>query len=277
MRHFFTTKVKVVLILALLITAGLAVATNLLGVTVGELLVQTVITPLRTGASALTDRAEQLYDYIFEYEKLAAENAALREELSQMRDDSRDAASIKRENDRLRELLQLKKEHEDYQLVDAYIITWDSNDWSKAFTINRGTSSGIEPGMCAITESGEVVGVVTEAGSNYAKVKTVLDSSLDISALIATSGYSGMVRGGYASGLPGMLRMDYLPSGAVIRNNDQVVTAGSTVYPRNLILGYIVDAGMNDNGIAKYAVLKPAADIDSLEQVFILTSFNVES
>lgn len=277
MRHFFTTKVKVVLIVALLITAGLAVATNLLGVTVGDLLVQTVITPLRTGASALTDRAEQLYNYVFEYEKLAAENAALRDELSQMRDDSRDAASIKRENDRLRELLQLKKEHEDYELVDAYIITWDSNDWTKAFTVNRGTSSGIEPGMCAITESGEVVGVVTEAGSNYAKVKTVLDSSLDISASIATSGYSGMVRGGYASGLPGMLRMDYLPSGAVIRNNDQVVTAGSTVYPRNLILGYIVDAGMNDNGIAKYAVLEPAADIDALEQVFILTSFNMES
>ncbi len=276
MRHFFTRKVKIVLIIALLVTAGLAVATNLLGVTVGDLFVQTILTPLRTGASALTDRAEKLYDYIFEYEKLAAENAALREELSQMRDDSRDAASIKRENDRLRELLQLKKEHEDYELVDAYIITWDSNEWSKSFTINRGTSSGIEPGMCAITESGEVVGMVTEAGSNYAKVKTVLDSSLDISALIATSGYSGMVRGGYATGFDGMLRMDYLPSGAVIRNNDQVVTAGSTVYPRNLILGYIVDAGINDNGIAKYAVLEPAADIDALEQVFILTDFNME-
>ena len=276
MRHFFTTKVKIVLIVALLVTAGLAVATNLLGVTVGELFVQSVLTPLRTGASALTDRAEKLYDYIFEYEKLAAENAALREELSQMRDDSRDAASIKRENDRLRELLQLKKEHEDYELVDAYIITWDSNDWSKSFTVNRGTSSGIEAGMCAITESGEVVGVVTEAGTNYAKIKTILDSSLDISALIASSGYSGMVRGGYASGLDGMLRMDYLPSGAVIRNNDQVVTAGSTVYPRNLILGYIVDAGINDNGIAKFAVLEPAADIDALEQVFILTGFHME-
>ena len=276
MRHFFTTKVKVILILALLITAGLAVATNLLGVTVGDLFVKTVLTPLRTGASALTDRAEQLYNYVFEYEKLAAENAQLREELSQMRDDSRDAASIKRENDRLRELMNLKKAHEDYQLVDAYIITWDPNDWSKAFTINRGTSSGIDAGMCAITESGEVVGVVTEAGSNYAVVKTVLDSSLDISANVASSGYSGMVRGSYASGTPGMLRMDYLPSGAVLRNNDQVVTAGSTVYPRNLILGYIVDAGMNDNGIAKFAVLKPAADIDSLEQVFIITSFATE-
>ena len=276
MRHFFTTKVKIVLILALLISAGLAVATNLLGVTVGDLVVQGILTPLRTGASALTDKAEQIYDYIFKYESLAAENEALREELAQIREDSRDAASTKRENDRLRKLLKLKQEHTDYELVDAYIITWDSNDWSYSFTINRGTNSGIEPGMCAITESGEMVGLITQAGSNYAVVKSVLDASLDISAIIASSGYSGMVRGSYATGQHGMLRMDYLPSGAVIRNNDQVVTAGSTVFPRNLILGYVVDADMNDTGIAKYAILKPAADVSSLEQVFIITSFQSE-
>jgi cell shape-determining protein MreC len=72
----------------------------------------------------------------------------------------------------------------------------------------------------------------------------------------------------------GKLRMDYLPSSAVIRNNDQVVTSGSTVYPRNLILGYVIDAGFNDTGVAKFALLKSAADIDSLEQVFILTAFD---
>jgi rod shape-determining protein MreC len=128
--------------------------------------------------------------------------------------------------------------------------------------------------MCAITESGAVVGVVSQVGSNYAVITSVLDSSLDISATIASSGYSGIVSGGYATGQMGMLRMDYLPSAAVVRNNDQVVTSGSTVYPRNLILGHIVDWAMNDNGIAKYAILKPAADMDSLEQVFIITNFN---
>ena len=276
MKHFFSPRVRIVLLIAILLAVTLTVVGNLTDMSLPDMVVKGILTPLRTGASTLTDRAEQLYNYIFEYEKLAAENAALREELSQIRDDSRDAASIKRENDRLRELLNLKKEREDFQLVDAYVITWDSNDWSKSFTINRGTSSGIEPGMCAITESGEVVGVVTAAGSNFATVKTILDSSLDISAIIASSGYSGMVSGGYSSGLNGLLRMDYLPSGAVLRNNDQVVTAGSTVYPRNLILGYIVDAGINDSGIAKYAVLEPAADMDALEQVFIITSFNME-
>ena len=127
--------------------------------------------------------------------------------------------------------------------------------------------------MCAITSSGEVVGLVTEVGTNYAVVKTVLDSSLQISATIASSGYNGMVQGGYTSGQKNLLRMDYLPSSAVIRNKDAVVTTGSTIYPRNLILGYVVDAGYNDTGVAKYAILEPAADINNLEQVFILTSY----
>lgn len=276
MRYLFTKKVKIVLIVALLLTGGLAVVSNLLGTTVGDLLVQSVLTPLRTGASALTEQAENIYDYIFKYEQLAAENAALREELSQIQEDNRDAASIKRENDRLRELLELTKENPDYELVDGYIISWDSTDWSYSFTVNRGSRSGIQEGMCAITESGAVVGVVSQVGSNFCVITSVLDSSLDISAIIASSGYSGIVRGSYATGQTGMLRMDYLPSAAVVRNNDQVVTAGSTVYPRNLILGNIVDWAMTDNGMAKYAILEPAADMDSLEQVFILTNFDAE-
>ena len=276
MRYLFTKKVKIVLIVAVLLTAGLAVASNLLGTTFGDLVVQAVLTPLRAGASKLTDQAENIYDYIFKYEQLATENAALREQLSQIQEDNRDAASIKRENDRLRELLELTKEHEDYELVDSYIISWDSTDWSYSFTINRGTRAGIEVGMCAITESGAVVGVISEVGSNYSVITSVLDSSLDISATIASSGYSGIVRGSYATGQVGMLRMDYLASAAVIRKNDQVVTAGSTVYPRNLVLGKIVDWDINDNGLAKYAILEPAAEIDSLEQVFIITNFNAE-
>ena len=101
-----------------------------------------------------------------------------------------------------------------------------------------------------------------------------MDSSLEISATISASGYNGMVQGGYSTGLDGLLRMDYLPSSAVIRNNDQVVTSGSTVYPRNLIIGNVVDAGFDDTGVAKYALLQPAANVASLEQVFILTEFD---
>ena len=276
MRHLFSTKVKIILIVAVLLTAGLTVLSSVTGRTIPDLVTQALLTPFKAGATALTQQAEQYYSYMFRYEALEAENELLKEQLAQMEDNARHADSVQRENQRLRQLLELKSTHEDYDLVDAYIIGWSSTDWTNTCTINRGSAAGIQEGMCAITANGEVVGLVTEVGPNYAIVKTILDSTLEISAIIASSGYTGMVSGGYISGHETLLRMDYLSSSAIIRNKDQVVTSGSTVYPRNLILGYVVDAGFDDTGVAKYAVLQPATEISSLEQIFILTNYTTE-
>ena len=274
MKHFFTTRVKVVLIAAVILELAMAIIGNLTGTNILDMAVQGILTPLRTGASNLTAQVERMYDYVFRYEALEAENEALREQIAQMEDAALTADSLSRENENLRRLLELQLLQEGYSLTDAYVISWDSNDWSSSFTVNRGSNAGIEEGMCVITSNKEVVGLVTEVGPNYAVVKTVLDSSLSVSASVR--GYGGIVRGGYADGQQGKLLMQYLPSSAVPRNNDQVVTAGSTVYPRGLILGYITHVGYDEAGIAKYAVLQPAADIDSLEQVFIITEFTTE-
>ena len=275
MKRFFTSRVWTVILIAILIAVILAVGSSLTGNSGSGSLVQSMLAPLRTGVSYLTDRAEQLYNYMFEYESLLAENQRLKDQLSQLEDDARRADALSRENDRLRALLEFQQLNPEYDLVEGYIISWSSNDWSSTFTVNRGKDAEIEPGMCAITANGELVGLVDEVGANYAVIKSVLDSSLEISATIASSGYNGMVKGGYASGLDGYLRMNYLPSSSTIRNNDQVVTTGSTVYPRDLILGYVIDAGFDDTGVAKYALLEPAANISSLEQVFILTNYNI--
>ena len=276
MRHLLSTRIKVILVLAGLLTAGLAVLSGITNTTIMDLATQGLTAPFRAAATALTNQAEKYYSYMFRYEALEAENELLKEQIAQMEDVARKADSVSRENERLRKLLELQATHEDYEMVDAYIIAWSSTDWENTFTINRGTAAGIDVNMCAVTANGEVVGLVTEVGSNYAVVKTVLDSTLEISATLADSGYNGMVGGGYMAGHETLLKMDYLPSSAIIRNKDQVVTSGSTVYPRGLILGYVVDAGYEDTGVAKYALLDPAAQINSLEQVFIITKYTTE-
>ena len=273
MRNLFNTKVKIILVIAALLTAGLAIYSGISNQSLPGVIVQGVLAPFRAAGTALTNTAEKYYSYMFRYEALDAQNKVLEEKIAQMEDVARQADAVARENERLRRLLDLKATNEDYKLVDAYIIGWSTSDWESTFTINRGTNAGIQANMCAITANGEVVGLVTEAGVNYAVVKTVLDSTLEISGTIATSGYNGMVRGGYIDGNEKLLKMNYLPSSAIIRNKDQVVTSGSTVYPRGLILGHVVDAGFKETGVAKYAVLQPAAEISSLEQVFILTEF----
>ncbi len=277
MRQLFNTKLKIIIIVAVLLTAALSVMAGLTNHSIPELLVQGIVAPFRAAGTALTKTAERYYSYMFRYEALEAENEALKKQVAELQDTARKADATERENTRLRNTMKLLESHDTYEEVDAYIIGWSSTDWSNTLTINRGTSSGIAENMVAITDNGEVVGLVSQVGPNFAVVKTVLDSTLEISATIATSGYNGMVSGGYIEGNDKYLQMDYLPSSAIIRNKDQVVTSGSTLYPRGLILGSVVDAGFKETGVAKYAVLKPAAEISSLEQIFIVTNFRTES
>ena len=277
MRNLFSSKIVIILIIAVILALLLTISGSIMNRNPLDLAVQGVLTPFRAAATALTTTAEKYYGYMFRYEALAAENEVLKKQIAEMEDTARQAESVSRENQRLRKGMNLLETHEDYKLVDAYIIGWNSSDWQNTLTINRGTNSGIQKNMCAVTENGEVVGLVTDVGINYAEVTTILDSTLEISGTIASSGYNGMVRGGYIDGHQTLLQMNYLPSAAIIRNKEQVVTSGSTVYPRGLIMGNVVDAGFEETGIAKYALLDPAAEINSLEQIFIITEYTTES
>lgn len=276
MKQLFSTKLKILLVLTALVTAGLSVMAGLTNQTLPDLIVQGLMTPFRVAATSLTNTVEKYYSYMFRYEALEAENQVLKKQLSEMQDTARQADATTRENERLRKLNNLLTTHESYVMQDAYIIGWSSTDYTNVLTINKGSNSGIALNMCAVTANGEVVGLVTQVGPNYAEVKTVLDSTLEVSSTISDSGYNGMVKGGYIDGNEKLLKMDYLPSAAIIRNNQQVVTSGSTVYPKGLIVGTIVDAGFEQTGVAKYALLKSAADIDSLEQIFIITEYTAD-
>ncbi len=187
------------------------------GATFGENVVGTILSPIRTGIAAIDRQAERYYNYIFGYEALKAENAELQKRILEMEEDVRTAEQYQRENEQLKTLLGLSEEHEDYSFVSAYIISWDSSDYKSAFTIGKGTNSGLEEGMCAVTENGQVVGLITKVGVNWATITTIMDSSLEISASIASSGYTGVVQGTYLPDGSSILRMNYLLTDAIIK------------------------------------------------------------
>ena len=273
MKKQFSNRTKLLIVAAVILAMIVTVGSVMNVGRPGESLVQTLLSPFRSAASALVRQIERYYDYIFQYESLKAENRALTAKVMEMEEDVRSADALQRENERLHQLLNMKAEFEDHRYESAYIISWESSNWKSAFTIGKGTNSGITAGMVAVTEYNQVVGLVTEAGSNWATVTTVLDSSLGIGATVASTGYNGMVKGALATGSEGLLRMNYLPTDSVLRNNDQVLTSGSTVYPRGLIIGYITDADFDETGVAKYALLRPAAELDDLEQVYIIVDY----
>lgn len=273
-KHLFTSKIKTILVvavaLAVLTTVAVAVSG---GMAPGQNVVNTLLSPLRSGVAAIDRQALRLYNYIFSYESLQAEKDALEQQILEMQEDVRTAQEYQRENQRLKQLLELKEVHDDYSFVDAYIIAWDASTWRSSFTIGKGENAGLTEGMCAVTENGQMVGILTEVGLNWATVTTILDQSLEISASVAASGYTGVVQGTYDSEDTRLLRMNYLPTDAVLKNGDQVVTTGSTLYPRGLLLGYVTNVSLDETGVAKYAALEASCNLDGLEQVFIITDY----
>ena len=268
----FTKRIRAILITALALAVLVAVLSSSRGSSSSNL-IQSVLAPFRSLSSAVTRSAERYYNYAFKYEELEAENAVLRQKIVEMEEDVRESETLSRENERLKSLLNIAEEHSDYTYVPAYIISWDSGNWTSTFTISRGEEDGIKSGMCAVTEFGEVVGIVDEVGSNWSLVTSILDSSLEISASVVSSGYTGVVEGSYRTGEEGNLRLNYLPNNSVMKNGDQVVTTGSEYYPKGLVLGYVVDAGMDDNGVSKYALLETAVDFNALEQVYLIANY----
>lgn len=272
MRKLFSGRVRLILAIAMILAIILAVVGVMSqGATTGEKLVGTLLAPFRSLASGATRGVERAYDYMFRYELLEEENRALKEKLASMEEDVRSAQAFRRENERLTGLLGLREAHDDYDFLSAYIASWDASNWKRTCTISKGTASGVEEGMCAVTEHGQVIGLVTAAGPGWAAITTILDPSMEISASVTATGYNGVVQGSYERN--GALRLNYLPTDAVVKNNDQVVTTGSTLYPKNLILGYVSDAALDETGVGKYALLKPAADFDNLEQLFLITNY----
>lgn len=273
-KKLFTSKIKTLLIVAV----ALAIITTVVvaisgGTTFSENVVGTILQPLRSGVAAIDRQALRLYNYIFSYESLLAENEALKTQIAEMDEDIREAQELQRENQRYEQLLEIKEANRDYIFEPAYLIAYDASTWRSTFTIGKGEKHGLQLGMAALAENKQMVGIITDIGENWATVTTILDNGLEISAAIASSGHTGVVQGTYQSENTQVLRMNYLSTDAVLKNGDQVVTTGSTMYPKGLLLGKITNVSLDETGVAKYAALKASCDLDDLEQVFILKSY----
>lgn len=278
MKKYFTTKVRVILVvaaLAAIVTLGFLILRPGAASPMNNV-VSMVMNPLKSASAVVVEKAENLYNYIFGYEMLAAENEQLRLEMAQQNQDIRNSQTYKEENESLRAMLDLKEKHTDYTLEIANVVSWDSAGYGSVMTISKGASAGLEKGMCAITESGQILGLITETGTNWASVTTILDTTSEIGAYIFGSGYSCIAAGDFELMRQGQLRASYISSSATIRNGDQLLTSGDgDIYPPGLVLGTVTDVGDDEINVAKYAVITPTVDISSVGQVFVVKTFDI--
>jgi rod shape-determining protein MreC len=221
---------------------------------------------------------EQIYGYMHDYDELKKENRELKAQIARMEEKVRLSEDALKENDRLRELLNLSKKNKDYEFVDAMLISWSSSNWASSFFIDKGTRSGINVGDCVVTEEGLVIGLITEAGVNTSTVKTLIDSSSAIGALLQDASITAVAEGDFELMTRGCLKLTYIFDNSEVLIGDTVLTSGSGgLYPSGLVLGKITDLKTDMTGYDDYGIITPAADLTSLTEVFVIKNFEADN
>ena len=201
------------------------------------------------------------------------ENDRLTEEISDLRKQMVDYENTKTENERLQEIVGLKKENPDIQLLDAGIIGRDPSDRFGSFTIDKGTVHGISKWDPVITGDG-LVGYVDSLGPTYAKVVTILSPEINVGAVEIRTKETGNLTGDIALADKGLAKLELLPKTTEVKQGDIIVTAGTSgYYPPDLVIGTVEEVTLEESGITASASIKPVSDIYEIKHVFVLTDF----
>jgi len=232
--------------------------------------------PMQKVLSSAVNWFDTIYGYLYKYDSLLAENESLRAQLADAQQSARDGIEASEENKRLRQLLYLREKHTDYIMESAKVVLWSSSNWSSSFTISKGSRHGIEMNDPVVTEEGILVGQITELGTNWATVSTLIDVDMSVGAFVGTSGSSGMVVGEYSLMKQKTAKLTFLADGAQIFVGDEVLTSGSGgAFPAGLVIGEITHVQNEAGGQIEYGIVQPRCDLDSLVQVFIIKDYHV--
>ena len=177
---------------------------------------------------------------------------------------------LEEENTQLRALLGEYEERAEMNPLLARVIASESGNYFSTFTINKGSSDGVDTQMAVITSEG-LIGYVYEVFSTTAKVITIIDDQASLAALIESSRDQGAVKGTLGSTGEPLCRMYYLSADSVPRPGDRVITSGVGVsFPRGLLIGYVRESTRAIEDNKHYIVIEPAADFEHIENVLVL-------
>ena len=177
------------------------------------------------------------------------------------------------ELDNYRELLELDAKYPSYNKVAASVIAKDSGNWFSTFTIDKGKNDGLDVNMNVIAGSG-LVGIITDVGPNYAKVKCIIDDSSNVSGMVSTTEDNLTVSGSIKS----MNEKKVITFSELkddddqVKEGDPVVTSYvSDLYQQGILIGYVTSVENNSNNLTKSGTITPVVDFEHLENVLVIT------
>ncbi len=233
--------------------------------------------PFSAAVDGIAADVRSIITTIVEIDQLRHENQALKIENDQLEAEARAAEELRRENEQLTALLQLRNGLE-YQTTAAAVIARESNEVRRTVVIDRGADDGLAVGDIVITRGGALAGRIVEVGSSFAHIALISDSTSTVIGQLSAAGVTGKVTG--TGQERGELVMADVDATATVTEGEEVFTAGIELgggirspYPKGLLIGRVVDVLHDPNEVVQTVFLEPAAPLDRLEYLLIITDY----
>ncbi len=277
MKDFFhSIKFRILLCIAALLLGLMTCVAVTAGQQSGpEQIIGTLTYPFVSAANAISDGVAGLIDKFVNADKYKSENERLSAELAEMYKNTMDYEDLVRENERLREMLELRGKSEDFRFSEPCdVIARNANDIYGGFTVSKGKNGGISLGDPVVTSVG-LIGRVTSIADNYAKVTTILSPQVNVGVYTTRAKTTGVLENNLEYAQKGQVLMSSILKEADIREGDIIFTSGqSGLFPDELYVGKVLEVYDDANGFSKHAVIEPAQDVRKVTSVFVITDFD---
>ncbi len=195
----------------------------------------------------------------------AEENQRLTEQFKKIEQVKNQYLEAKRENERLRGLLELRSQRTDYIAV-ADVFARDPTNWFQILWINKGLDDGISKDMVAITPSG-LVGRIHRVFKKRASIILITDVNSSVAARIQTSRIEGILEGRGDN----RCYLKYVSQDAGVKVGESIITSGlDGIYPEGILIGFITDVKKESGALFLLIEVEAAQNLNSVEEVAVL-------
>jgi len=206
------------------------------------------------------------------------ENDELKARITALEHEIRELSTYRERLHTYQNILNLKGRYSDYSLIGGNVITRDVGNWFDIFKIDVGTRAGVTKDLPVVTSNMALIGRTISASVNTSKVITIIDEECVVSGWVA--GHNGgavVVRGDLTLKEQGYCRVDLFAGDIEVKPGDVIETSGiGGIFPRGLEIGTVLSVMQTGNGLMRYAIVEPFADIKRMEEVFILVGYGNE-
>lgn len=223
-----------------------------------------IFNPIGAGLSSSGRGIKDSFDIIFKANELSKENKKQASEILDLKNQLSSLKEIANENDQLRSQLNFN-EKLSFDLVAARVVSSEGTSLRKFITIDRGSTTGISKGM-AVVSSGVLVGIVDSVNDFSSTVFLATDPEFRLRAIGQDNRAQGIVRGQLGQGY----LFEKITQSETISNGELVISAGSGLVPKGILVGQVDFVSKSDNAVFQSAQLRPLVDFSQIEIVYVV-------